>query len=59
MAKLPSLPVIFTSLGCLLALVVGTAFRLTLVLQGSAEAKFLPNSLRQWLYDLNHAKKLN
>jgi len=59
MVKLPQLPVILTCLGCLLAVLVGTAFRVTLLLQGSSEAKFLPKSLRRWLYDMNHAKKPN
>ncbi len=57
--KFPPLPVILTCLGCLLAVLVGTAFRVSLLMQGSAEAKLLPESLRRWLYGMKHAKKPN
>jgi len=59
MVKLPPLPYILTCLGCLLAVLVGTCLRVSLLLQGSAEARFLPKSLRRWLYGMNHAKKSN
>jgi hypothetical protein len=59
MAKLQPFPYILTCLGCSLAVFVGTAFRVSLLLQGSAEAKFLPKNLRRWFYDMNRSKKLN
>jgi len=57
--KFPPLPVILTCLGCILAVIVGTAFRVSGLMQGSAEAKLLPKSPRRWLYGMNHAKKPN
>jgi hypothetical protein len=56
MVNLPSLPVVLTCSGCLLALVVGTAFRLTNALGGMARLGFLPKSLTRWLYGLNSVK---
>jgi hypothetical protein len=56
MFNLPSLPVVLTCSGCLLALVVGNAFRITNFLGGMARFGFLPKSLTRWLYGLNHAK---
>jgi hypothetical protein len=46
-------------LGCIVALILGSALRFTLVAQGLAEAKLLPKSWRTWLYDLNHSKKIS
>ena len=42
---------------CLLALIVGSAFRFTLLAQGLAEARLLPKSWREWLYDSKRAEK--
>jgi len=44
-------------LGCVVALIVGSVFRFTLLAQGASEAKLLPKSWRQWLYDTKHAKR--
>ena len=46
-------------LGCVVALIVGTVFRFTMLAQGLSEAKLLPKSWRHWLYDVNQAKKTN
>jgi hypothetical protein len=43
-------------LGCVVALVVGTVFRFTMLAQGLSEAKLLPKSWRRWLYDSKHGK---
>jgi hypothetical protein len=43
--------------GCGVALIIGSAFRFTLLAQGLAEAKLLPKTWRRWLYDMNHPKK--
>jgi hypothetical protein len=56
MINLPSLPVILTCSGCLLAFVIGTAFRLTNLLAFTARLGFLPKGLTRWLYGLNNAK---
>jgi len=40
--------------GCLVAIVLGSALRFTLIAQAMAEAKVLPKSWRRWLYGLNH-----
>jgi hypothetical protein len=56
MIILPSLPVVLTCSACLLALVVGTAFRITNFLGGMARFGFLPSNLARWLYGLNRAK---
>ncbi len=52
MISSPSLPVIITCSGCLLALVVGLIFRTTTVLGGMARLGFLPKGLTRWLYDV-------
>jgi hypothetical protein len=57
MIELPPAPYILTCLGCLLAILIGAAFRLSLLMQGSAEAEVLPKSLRRWLYGISHSKK--
>ena len=44
-------------LGCVVTLIVGSVFRFTLLAQGASEAKLLPKSWRQWLYDTKHAKR--
>jgi hypothetical protein len=41
-------------MGCLVALVLGSALRFTLLAQALSEAKLLPKGWRHWLYDLNH-----
>jgi hypothetical protein len=45
------------SQGCMVALVVGTVFRFTLLAQGLSEARLLPASWRRWLYDTKDAKR--
>jgi hypothetical protein len=52
----PSLPVILNCSGCLLALIVGTAYRLTNLLATTAGLGFLPKRLPRWLYDANSSK---
>jgi len=52
MISSPSLPVIITCSGCLLALVVGLAFRATTFLGYTAQLGFLPKGLTRWLYDV-------
>jgi hypothetical protein len=59
MISSPSLPVIFTCLGCLLALIVGTAFRVTNFLGGVARFGFLPKGLTRWLYDVKDTNSTN
>ncbi len=44
-------------LGCVVAVIIGTAFRFLMLSQGLAEAKLLPKSWRRWLYDIRHANK--
>ncbi len=44
-------------LGCVVAIIIGTAFRFVMLSQGLAEVKLLPKSWRRWLYDINHSKK--
>jgi len=56
MLSSPSLPVILTCSGCLLALIVGTVFRLTMFLGYTARLGFLPKGLTRWLYDANSSK---
>jgi hypothetical protein len=46
----------FLGLGCVVALVIGTFFRFTLLAQGASEAKLLPKTWRRWLYD-THGKR--
>jgi len=43
-------------LACVAAFIIGSAFRFTLLAQGLAEAKLLPQSWRRWLYGLNHGR---
>lgn len=40
--------------GCVVALILGSALRFTLVAQALSEAKLLPKGWRHWLYDVNH-----
>jgi hypothetical protein len=54
MVNLPSLPVILTCSGCLLALVVGLAFRATTFLGYTARLGFLPKGLTRWLYGVKN-----
>ena len=44
-------------LGCVVALIIGTFFRFTLLARGASEAKLLPEGWRRWLYGINHSKK--
>jgi len=55
MLKTVSLPVILTCSGCLLALVVGVAFRATTFLGHTARLGFLPKGLTRWLYGMNQS----
>jgi hypothetical protein len=55
----PSLPVIFTCSGCLLALIVGSVYRLTMFLGGMARFGFMPKGLTRWLYDVKEIKTTN
>jgi hypothetical protein len=55
MISSPSLPVIFTCSGCLLALIVGTAYRLTNLLAATARLGFLPKGMTRWLYGVKNA----
>jgi hypothetical protein len=57
MVKLPLLPVIFICSGCFLAIIIGTAFRVPLLLLGFSRAGLLPNGLSRWLYGMNYANK--
>jgi hypothetical protein len=50
MLSLPSASSIAVCSGCALALIVGTAFRLTNFLGGTARLGFLPKGLTRWLY---------
>jgi hypothetical protein len=52
MIHLPSLPLIATCSGCLLAFVAGTVYRLTNALGHTARLGFLPKGLTRWLLDL-------
>jgi hypothetical protein len=56
MVSSPSLPVILTCSGCLLALIDGTAYRLTNLLGATARLGFLPKGITRWLYGMNPAK---
>jgi hypothetical protein len=56
MISSPSLPVIFTCSGCILALVVGLVFRATTFLGYTARLGFLPKGLTRWLYDVKATK---
>jgi hypothetical protein len=56
MTSSPSLPVIITCSGCLLALVVGLVFRTSTLLGGMARLGFLPKGLTRWLLDANSTK---
>ncbi len=44
-------------LGCAVVLIIGTAFRFTMLAQGLSEAKLLPKSWRHWLYGEHDRKK--
>lgn len=55
----PSLPVILTCSGCVLALVVGLVFRATTFLGYTARLGFLPKGLTRWLLDLKDTKTTN
>jgi hypothetical protein len=57
MVNLPTLPVILTCSGCLLALLVGVAFRATTFLGFTARLGFLPKGLTRWLYGMNQSSK--
>jgi hypothetical protein len=59
MVRLPSLPVVFTCSGCLLALIVGAVYRFTMFLGYTARLGFLPRGVTRWLLDLEAANKLN
>jgi len=59
MINSPSLPVIITCSGCLLALVFGLAYRTTTVLASAARLGFLPKGLTRWLYDVKDTKATN
>ena len=59
MISSPSLPVIVTCSGCLLALVFGLAFRTTTVLASAARLGFLPKGLTRWLYDVKDTNSTN
>jgi hypothetical protein len=59
MISSPSLPVIFTCSGCLLALVVGLVFRATTFLGYTARLGFLPKGLTRWLYDVKDTNSTN
>ena len=59
MISSPSLPVILTCSGCLLALIVGIIFRLTMFLGYTARLGFLPKGLTRWLLDLKDTKTTN
>lgn len=56
MISSPSLPLILTCSGCLLALVVGLMFRATNFLGGMARFGFLPKGMTRWLYDVKDPK---
>jgi hypothetical protein len=59
MISSPSLPVILTCSGCLLALIVGTVYRLTMFLGYTARLGFLPKGLTRWLYDVKNTNPTN
>jgi hypothetical protein len=59
MISLPSLPVIITCSGCLLALVVGVIFRTTTFLGYTARLGFLPKGLTRWLYGVKNTNPTN
>jgi hypothetical protein len=59
MISSPSLPVVFTCSGCLLALVVGLVFRATTFLGYTARLGFLPKGLTRWLLDLKDTRTTN
>jgi hypothetical protein len=59
MISSPSLPVIFTCSGCLLALIVGTAYRLTNLMAATARVGFLPKGLTRWLYGVKNTNTTN
>ena len=59
MISSPSLPVVFTCSGCLLALVVGLVFRATTFLGYTARLGFLPKGLTHWLLDLKDTRTTN
>jgi hypothetical protein len=51
MLTFPSVPTVVACSGCLLAVIVGTAFRFTNFLGGTARLGFLPKGLTRWLLD--------
>lgn len=57
MRNTASLLVILTCSGCVLAFLLGTAFRVTNLLGGTARLGFLPKGLTRWLYDANQDSK--
>lgn len=59
MSSSPSLSVILTCSGCLLALAVGLIFRATTFLGHTARLGFLPKGLTRWLYDVKDTKTTN
>jgi hypothetical protein len=59
MISSPSLPVIVTCSGCLLALVVGLVFRATTFVGYTARLGFLPKGLTRWLYDVKDTNTTN
>lgn len=46
-------------MGCVVAFILGSAFRFTLLAQALSAAKLLPTGWRHWLYDLNHRNHAN
>lgn len=46
-------------MGCVIAFILGSAFRFTLLAQALSKAKLLPTGWRHWLYDLNHRNHAN
>ena len=59
MSSSPSLPVILTCSGCLLALAVGLLFRATTFLGHTARLGFLPKGLTRWLYGVKKPNTTN
>jgi len=59
MVSSPSLPVIFTCSGYLLALIVGLVFRATTFLGYTARLGFLPKGLTRWLYGVKDPNTTN
>jgi len=59
MISSPSLPVIITCSGCLLAVIVGSVNRLTMFLGYTARLGFLPEGLTRWLYGVKNTNTTN